>query len=238
MLLNFQNSEDTLKLSTTSSRYLISSIIKNFPYTVATCSPLADIPEPDDIELEDEVKELLLDLLIEQTKIDILEQDGSDDDMDEVLDVIIQEWSLMCQEREGIKGGERVWRLGCEVISLCDLSTEERANLIALTSGLERLRLLRSILKIKIGETKITAGSGWDLQVSESGDVPKQALSLNVGQKVEYYWNEEYEWQPATVVNKIGPVGGEVLFDLKFDSDGEVHRCGFGFEDRGRWRPV
>lgn len=65
MLLNFQNSEDTLKLSTTSSRYSISSIIKNFPYTVATCSPLADIPEPDDLELEDEVKELLLDLLIE-----------------------------------------------------------------------------------------------------------------------------------------------------------------------------
>lgn len=67
---------------------------------------------------------------------------------------------------------------------------------------------------------------------------PSSRVRLNVGDKVEYYWNDEWEWCTAEVVEKVGPVAGEFIFGLKFDIDGEVHKCAFGGEDKVRWRPV
>ena len=98
----------------------------------------------------------------------------------------------------------------------------------------------RISLKItkRLGEISVKTGKGWDLSVSSSGPLPPQSISLSIGTSVEYYWNEEWEWQKAKVVGKTGPVAGEYLFDLEFESDGEIHRCAFGFKDRARWRPV
>lgn len=90
----------------------------------------------------------------------------------------------------------------------------------------------------RLGIRKIEEGGGVDLKVAKDGDVPDVARSLCVGDFCEYYWNEEYEWCRAKVVDKVGPLNGEIIFTLKFDSDGEEHKCGFGWADRARWRPA
>ena len=86
----------------------------------------------------------MLDLLIDQTKLDVENQDGTDSDFEEITDVVIQEWGMMCQERKEV-GDERLrrYRLGCEVISLVDFGREERGEFMEMRSGVERLMVLK-----------------------------------------------------------------------------------------------
>jgi len=59
------------------------------------------------------------------------------------------------------------------------------------------------------------------------------------GTRLEYWWNEEWQWCGAAVVGPLKPSEGKMKHALRFDSDGSVEDCCLYFDDGGRrWRPL
>lgn len=55
--------------------------------------------------------------------------------------------------------------------------------------------------------------------------------------RIAYYWNEEWEWCEAEVMEDPVMVVDELLITLRF-ADGEVHRLPFHPDEKARWRPA
>eukprot|EP00520_Triparma_pacifica_P012355 CAMPEP_0118650534 /NCGR_PEP_ID=MMETSP0785-20121206/10298_1 /TAXON_ID=91992 /ORGANISM="Bolidomonas pacifica, Strain CCMP 1866" /LENGTH=392 /DNA_ID=CAMNT_0006542915 /DNA_START=33 /DNA_END=1207 /DNA_ORIENTATION=+ len=225
--------------ATAPRRVSVGEVINSFPYSTCSVSSFRD----DDGSLSwspDAYVEGMLDLMVNEALADGVESEMTEEEVDEIIETITGEWGSIVEgynEIEYKDPSARRWHMACDGIELLDLENREAAPLLETKSGVGRMKELENIVKRKNNEVKLKEGRGVDLEVSEVLGIPEAAHTLAVGNRVEYYWNPEWEWCAATVMGKSGPVGGEYIVELKFDADGEVHKVSFGGDDKGRWRP-
>jgi hypothetical protein len=64
-----------------------------------------------------------------------------------------------------------------------------------------------------------------DLQVGQPS-LPPWASAIRKGMRLEYFWNEDYNWCGGTVLDEPVWVVDEYLLTIQFE-DGEIHRLPF-----------
>ncbi|GMH72355.1 hypothetical protein TrRE_jg1030, partial [Triparma retinervis] len=183
----------------------------------------------------------MLDLMVDEACTSGVEEEMTSDEVDEVIDCITGEWGAIVSSYSSISYPNKTlrrWHMACDGMELLDLDNTEVARLVGMSSGVGRMVEIEGIVRTRVRQGQVAKGAGVDLEVREVLGVPEAARTLKVGDGVEYYWNEEYEWCEAEVVGKEGPFGGEFVVELKFVVDGEIHKVSFGGDDKGRWRPV
>lgn len=139
----------------------------------------------------------------------------------------------------------RRYAIGMMAAEIGRFNNDERKNILMMKDGVERLRFcLRSLDRIislqraKDMAQEITQesdGDQMDLKVG-TPSFPDWAKRIAAGNRLEYFWNEEYEWLTGTVV-EVEKIIDELIITVLFD-DGETHRLAFLAEEKVRWRPA
>jgi hypothetical protein len=142
---------------------------------------------------------------------------------------------------------DRYYAIAMLAAELASLDDSVRRACLTLTNGVERMRLvlreLQSQVKLMRARvaadqiTRTTDDQQRDLQVGEP-TLPPWARQIRKGTKVEYFWNEEYGWCLAEVVEEPLFVVDEIIITLYFPEDGTTHRLPFTADDKIRWRPA
>jgi len=130
---------------------------------------------------------------------------------------------------------------------MADFDNVTRTQLLTITCGVERLRLVCREMERKIGYVQATQLTNAiveesteverDLMVGEPV-LPPWAKRIRVGTQLEYYWNEEYEWCSATVLEEPVVIVDEILITVQFDMDEAIYRLPFRADEKARWRPL
>ncbi|KAL7471412.1 hypothetical protein ACHAXS_012760 [Conticribra weissflogii] len=124
----------------------------------------------------------------------------------------------------------------------------ELSSIVAMDSA---LRIAKSI---SLGDTNTKKGSdssvvGTDctsLKAAEDSkkelkvgtpQLPSWADQIQMGVRVEYFWNEIEGWCAGTVVEDPIKIVDEMVVTVKFDDDGSIHRLPFRGDEKARWRP-
>jgi hypothetical protein len=68
-------------------------------------------------------------------------------------------------------------------------------------------------------------------------ELPPWSKQITKGMKISYYWNEEWEWCDAEVIEDPVMIVDELIVTVRFE-DGEVHKLPFHPEEKARWRPA
>ena len=120
------------------------------------------------------------------------------------------------------------------------LQTRDSINRLKIAvQALQRIISQEQARKIAEEVTKTTGGDEKDLKVGKA-QMPPWVRQMGVGTRVEYYWNEEWGWCAATIMD-VQKIVDEYLFTLKFDDDedgDELRKIPFTPEDKVRWRPI
>jgi hypothetical protein len=142
---------------------------------------------------------------------------------------------------------DRYYAIAMLAAELAGLNDSLRRACLTLTNGVERMRLvlreLQSQVKLMRARvaadqiTRTTDDQQRDLRVGEP-TLPPWARQIRKGTKVEYFWNEEYGWCLAEVVEEPLFVVDEIVITLYFPEDGTTHRLPFTADDKIRWRPA
>lgn len=108
--------------------------------------------------------------------------------------------------------------------------------------ALQRIISQEQARKIAEEVTKITSSEGDDQDLKVGApSMPPWVRQLGIGTRVEYYWNEEWDWCAATIVD-VQKIVDEYIFTLKFDDDEDgddaLIKVPFLPEDKVRWRPI
>jgi hypothetical protein len=74
-----------------------------------------------------------------------------------------------------------------------------------------------------------------DLKVGQP-QLPKWALQITKGTKLEYFWNEDYGWCSGVVTEDPVTIVDEILLTIRFE-DSETHKLPRTAEDKIRRRP-
>ncbi|CAB9507993.1 expressed unknown protein [Seminavis robusta] len=129
---------------------------------------------------------------------------------------------------------------------IMDLKNSIRRKLLTMVDGTERLRVVLRQVKEATGMaqarrmakeiTDANDESSRDLKVG-TPELPPWSRQITKGMKLEYYWNEEWEWCAAEVIDDPVMVVDELLVTVRFD-DGEVHKLPFHPDEKARWRPA
>jgi hypothetical protein len=129
---------------------------------------------------------------------------------------------------------------------LACLENSVRQEILLTRNGEERLKIVLKELKEIVGmrqarkvASKITDDVDEldkDLMVG-TPKLPRWALQITKGTKIEYFWNEEYGWCSGTVTEDPVTIVDEILLTIRFDEDDEVHKLPLSAEDKIRWRP-
>ena len=129
---------------------------------------------------------------------------------------------------------------------LACLENNVRQEILLTRNGEERLKIVLKELKEIVGmrqarkfASKITDDVDEldkDLMVG-TPKLPRWALQITKGTKIEYFWNEEYGWCSGTVTEDPVTIIDEILLTIRFDEDDEVHKLPLSAEDKIRWRP-
>jgi hypothetical protein len=129
---------------------------------------------------------------------------------------------------------------------LACLENNVRQEILLTRNGEERLKIVLKELKEIVGmrqarkfASKITDDVDEldkDLMVG-TPKLPRWALQITKGTKIEYFWNEEYGWCSGTVTEDPVTIVDEILLTIRFDEDDEVHKLPLSAEDKIRWRP-
>lgn len=148
---------------------------------------------------------------------------------------------------------ERAFAIGFMAAEMANLSNDVRRAILTTTSSVERLRIVLKSLEDTVGMaqarkmanaiSKEAEGVGDDgggdgtqeLQVGQPS-LPPWASAIRQGMRVEYFWNEEYDWCAGTVVGDPQWIVNEYIITIEFD-DGEVHKLPFSADEKVRWRP-
>ncbi|KAL3901869.1 MAG: hypothetical protein SGARI_006006 [Bacillariaceae sp.] len=120
------------------------------------------------------------------------------------------------------------------------MNNDIRKKILLTRNSEERLRIvLRELNEIdgmakakKIASeiTEKTDEMDKDLTVGKP-QLPRWALQITKGTKIDYFWNEEYGWCGGEVVADPVVVVDEILLTIRF-KDGEIHKLPLV-----RWRP-
>jgi len=127
---------------------------------------------------------------------------------------------------------------------IAQLDNNLRRSILETRDGIYRMKLVLKAISTKLSQAsaeKMTQNlsketSSQDLEVGVPTE-PSWVARVKKGQRLEYYWNEECDWCPATVI-EVNKILHEYIFTLKFDIDGEIHKIPFSPEDKVRWRPI
>jgi hypothetical protein len=143
---------------------------------------------------------------------------------------------------------ERYYMLAFLAAEMTNLENDIRREILVLTNGVQRLRVVLAAVEDKVGMARarqmaksITAKSDEeekDLQVGKP-KLPPWALQIKKGMRIEYYWNEEYEWCVCELVKD--PVlldDGELIVTVLFEDDDMTRQLPFRADEKARWRPA
>lgn len=103
------------------------------------------------------------------------------------------------------------------------------------TVGMVRARRVANA----IAEEVTGDGTSDDPKVLRVGQptLPPWASSIRKGARIEYYWNEEWDWCAGTVVEDPFWIVDEYILTIEFE-DGEIHKLPFDANEKARWRPA
>lgn len=142
---------------------------------------------------------------------------------------------------------EQSYAIAMMAAEIASFDNEMRKKIIITRNSVERLQLackhVEDMLRMKQARkvaTSITDSgdeSSKDLKVGPP-KLPPWASQIRKGTRIEYYWNEEWEWSPGEVVEEPVKIMDELLLKVKFDADGEVHTLPLNPDEKLRWRPI
>lgn len=144
-----------------------------------------------------------------------------------------------------IEPKDRRFSIAVMAAELAEFNNDIRQKILLTRDALERLRIVAKELDDTVGmararklATKITDksdDSDRDLKVGVP-QLPPWAQTIVKGTRIEYYWNEEYDWVAGEVIEDPVKIVDEILLTIRFD-DGEVHQLPLNGDDKARWRP-
>ena len=141
---------------------------------------------------------------------------------------------------------EQSYAIAMMAAEIASFSNEMRTKIIAMTNYLVRLQLvckeIEEILGMKQARRVATSITAEDDEASKDLKVgpptlPRWASQIRKGTRVEYYWNDEWEWSPGEVVEEPVKIMNELLLNVRFDVDDEVHTLPLNPDEKVRWRP-
>ena len=141
---------------------------------------------------------------------------------------------------------ERNFAVGMMAAELANVNNEVRKQIVSTTDGVRRLRIVCEQLEEKVGmnQARKVANQITDSQDESSKDLqvgpptlPPWAAQIRKGVRVDYYWNDEFEWCSGTVVEEPLKIMDEMVVTVEFDADGERHRLPLNPDEKVRWRP-
>ncbi|KAG7367017.1 hypothetical protein IV203_029687 [Nitzschia inconspicua] len=146
---------------------------------------------------------------------------------------------------DDIEPKDRRFSVAIMAAELTDMNNDIRKQILLTRNSEERLRIvLRELNEIDgMAKAKKIASQITD-QVDEldkdlkvgKPQLPKWALQITKGTKIEYFWNEEYGWCKGEVIDEPVTVVDEILLTIRFE-DGEIHKLPLMAEEKVRWRP-
>jgi hypothetical protein len=140
---------------------------------------------------------------------------------------------------------EQSFAIAMMAAEICQFDNEMRSQMLQMTDGVARLKLVCHKVEETVGRNqamKITQEltepeeDEKELQVG-APQLPAWAAQIKKGMRVDYYWNDEWEWASGEVVQDPVKIMDEYLINVKFDADGEVHTLPLNPDDKVRWRP-
>lgn len=250
-----------------SFRFVVKRILKTFPYPVGIVDELIDDAPRDDDEGSDFARRILICLkkfidqkLSEQEneltplqkfildengvqRVDPTKKRAQAEEMAAIFDVfqsaLIDDCPLPV---------DRYYYIGMMAAELIKVDNDMRSQMIAMTDGVARLRLLCEHMENRMGMNAVSSKENMqisdqpigaqvkDLKVGEP-QLPPWANEITKGTRLEYFWNEEWGWCSGTVSELPIKVVDEIILMVTFDSDGETHRLPLTADDKVRWRP-
>jgi hypothetical protein len=146
---------------------------------------------------------------------------------------------------DDIEPKDRRFSIAIMAAELAEFDNENRQKILLTRDTVDRLRIVASVMDEAIGmfrarklATQITDKTDEDDRDLKIGkpQLPPWTNSISKGTRVEYYWNEEYEWVAGEIVEDPVTIVDELLITVRFD-DGETHQLPLSGEDKIRWRP-
>lgn len=141
---------------------------------------------------------------------------------------------------------EQSYAIAMMAAEIASFDNELRTKIITMTNSRVRLQLVCKEVEEQLGMKQarkiaatITAESdesSKDLKVGPP-TLPPWANQIRKGTRIEYYWNDEWEWSSGEVVEEPVKIMDELLINVKFDVDGEIHVLPLNPEEKLRWRP-
>jgi hypothetical protein len=142
--------------------------------------------------------------------------------------------------------GDRYYAVAMMAAEMANLDNASRRTCLTMTNGVERMKFVLETLQAKVAMararrvandvTRTTDDQQRELRVG-GPTLPSWARQIRKGMQVEYFWNEEYGWCLAEVVDEPLLVVDELVIALYFPGDGTTHRLPFTADDKLRWRP-
>jgi hypothetical protein len=188
-------------------------------------------------------------------EVSILEEEGAGavvsaqcqaaEEMAAVLDVFIH---YMVDESPAPT--DRYYMLAMMAAEMTSLDNDARRKILVVTNSVQRLRIVLAAVEDKVGMARarlvaksITAKSDEedkDLKVGKP-QLPVWALQIRKGMRIEYYWNEEFEWCACQVVKDpvLHENDNELVLTVLFeDDDDRTRQLPFRADEKARWRPA
>lgn len=146
---------------------------------------------------------------------------------------------------DDIQPQDRKFAVAIMATELADMNNNVRQQVLLTRDAEERLRIVLKELDEIIGmaqarklASQITEQADDDERDLQVGvpQLPPWAKTIVKGTRVEYFWNEEYGWCGAEIIEDPVTVVDEILLTVRFE-DGEVHTLPLSAEDKVRWRP-
>lgn len=139
---------------------------------------------------------------------------------------------------------EQSYAIAMMAAEVASFDNDKRTQVLSMTDGLQRLQLVCKTVEETLSMNQarqmaesVSDTSEQDLQVG-APQLPVWATQIKKGMRVEYYWNDEYEWTAAEVLEDPVKIMDEYLIQLKFDTDGEIHTLPLNPDEKVRWRPA
>jgi hypothetical protein len=172
------------------------------------------------------------------------------EEMAAVLDVFLH---YLVDESPILAPTDRYYMLAFMAAEMIKMDNDTRRKILVLTNSVQRLRLVLAAVDDQVGMARarlvansITAQSDEeekDLKVGRP-QLPAWALQIRKGMRIEYYWNEEYEWCVCEVVqdpvlHQQNDDGSELVLTVLFEDDNDrTRQLPFRADEKARWRPA
>ena len=180
--------------------------------------------------------------ILEDSEFSLSAQRQAAEEMAAVLEVFQQYIVDLCPAPV-----ERYYAVGFLAAELASLSNEVRRDILAITDGVARLRIVCREIEILVGMararkmanqiTKEVDDPQKELQVGQP-QLPPWAKNIRKGMKLQYYWNEEFGWCEGEVVADPVLIVDEILLQVYFADDDSTRTLPFSADEKVRWRPA